>query len=234
MSHGSDPSSYLPPAAAVPVLDPCPNAEPHTPAEEAAHWITHGLGAVFSLVGLACLVGWAARTGDGLRLATVIVYGASLAILYLASTLFHALPVCRAKHWLRVCDHVAIYGLIAGTYTPFLLVMVRGGLGWTLFGILWGLAVIGTVFKVFFVHRFDLASTLLYLAMGWIGLAAAGPMFNALPGGALAWIFAGGAAYTVGVIFYLWQRLPFNHAVWHLFVLAGSACHFVAIAAYVI
>jgi hemolysin III len=211
-------------------------SEPHleTPREETLSSLTHGIGAVASLAAISILIVLAALHGGPRHIVTICIYGASLMLVYFASTCYHACRRERLKHWLRVIDHVGIYCLIAGTYTPFLLVSIRGGWGWSLFAILWSLALIGTVFKLFFVNRFDLVSTLVYIAMGWIGVVAAQPFFARLPGGALAWIFAGGIVYTLGVIFYFWDRLPFNHAIWHLFVLGGSACHFFAIAFYVV
>jgi hemolysin III len=209
---------------------------PHreTPSEELASTVTHGIGLVCAIAGLSTLVAMATAHGDPRRIVTFAVYGATLILTYFASTCFHCAKHPRVKHWLKVLDHASIYALIAGTYTPFLLVMVRGKWGWTLFGILWGMTLLGTLLKVFFVHRFELLSTAVYVAMGWIGLVAARPFFEALPGGALMWLFAGGVAYTGGVIFFLWDRLPYNHAIWHLFTMAGSACHFLAILFYVL
>jgi len=209
---------------------------PETPREEFVSCLTHGVGALLACGALAALVTLAALYGDARRVVAVAIYGATLVTLYLASTLYHACAAdCRptAKRRLQLFDHISIYALIAGTYTPFLLVLIRGGWGWSLFGVLWGLAVAGTCFKLFFGSRYDLVSTLVYVAMGWSGLLAAGPLLSHLPGGAIAWILAGGVAYTAGVAFYLWDRLPFNHALWHCFVLAGSVCHFIAVASYV-
>jgi hemolysin III len=212
--------------------DTLPHCE--TPVEEKLSSITHGIGAILSIVALAILVTLASLHGGMRHVITVSVYGGSMLLLYLASTCYHACRGGRAKHWLKVADHIAIYCMIAGTYTPFLLVSVRGAWGWSLFGVLWGLTLLGAVMKLFFVHRFDFISTMIYLAMGWIGVIAAKPFLEHLPGGAVAWMVAGGLSYTVGVIFYLWDRLPFNHAIWHLFVLAGSACHFFCILFYVV
>ena len=210
---------------------------PETPREEFLSFVTHGVGAVLSLGALVALITLAALYGDARRIVAVAVYGATLVTLYLASTCYHACAADRrplAKRRLQLVDHISIYALIAGSYTPFLLVLVRGGWGWSLFGVLWGLAAAGTLFKLVFGNRYDVVSALVYVAMGWSGLLAAGPLLSHLPGGAIAWIFAGGFAYTAGVVFYLWDHLPFNHAVWHCFVLAGSACHFIAIATYVV
>jgi hemolysin III len=216
-----------------------PQLEEHTetPAEERLACVTHGVGAVFALGGLAALITFAAIRGDARRLVAVSIYGASLLVLYLVSTLYHACDREQStdrKLRLKVLDHVSIYFLIAGTYTPFLVVMIRGAWGWSLLGVLWAMALAGTVFKLYFTGRYNGASTLLYVVMGWIGIVAAGPLFERVPGGAIAWIFAGGLAYTAGVVFYLWDSLPFNHVVWHCFVLCGSLCHFLAILIYVV
>lgn len=211
-------------------------ASPHlqSPVEETLNCLTHGVGAVLSIVALAVLVTLASLHGGARHVVTVSIYGCAMLLLYLASTCYHACRDRRAKHWLKVADHIAIYCLIAGTYTPFLLVSVRGAWGWSLFGVLWGLTLVGAILKLFFVHRFEFASTMIYLAMGWIGVIGARPLLHHLPQGAVEWIVAGGMAYTVGVIFFLWNRLPFNHAIWHLFVMAGSACHFFGILLYVV
>lgn len=202
--------------------------------EERWNCVTHGLGAALSVAALSVLVTLASQHGEARHIVTVAVYGASLVLMYLASTFYHAMPPGRAKHWLKVLDHVSIYCLIAGTYTPFLVVLIGGAWGWSLFGVIWGLALAGTVFKLFFVGRYDFVSTMVYVGMGWLVLVGVRPFLMHLPTGALIWLLAGGVAYTGGVVFYLWDHLPFNHAIWHLFVLAGSACHFVAVAGYVL
>jgi hemolysin III len=218
------------------VPSPPSQSLPHceTPTEEKLSSITHGIGAVLSIAALAVLVTLTSLHGDSRHVVTVTIYGSAMLLLYLASTCYHACRAQRAKHWLKVADHIAIYCLIAGTYTPFLLVSVRGAWGWSLFCILWSLTFVGAILKLFFVHRFALASTMIYLAMGWIGVIAARPFLQHLPVGAIELMVAGGLAYTVGVIFYLWDRLPFNHAIWHLFVMAGSACHFFGVLYYVV
>ncbi|HLA63462.1 MAG TPA: hemolysin III family protein [Rhodothermales bacterium] len=197
--------------------------------EEAASALTHGLGVLASVAGTAVLVGLATLHGDGRQLAGAVVFGLSLLALYTASTLYHAVRRELAKARLQIVDHCAIYVLIAGTYTPFTLGPLHGGWGWSLFGVIWGLALAGIVFKLFFTGRFTRLSTALYVAMGWLVLVAAGPLVRAVPIETLAWLFAGGVAYTAGTFFYLSRRVPFGHAVWHLFVLGGSACHFVAV-----
>jgi hemolysin III len=204
-------------------MDPAPH-----PLEERWNALTHGLGAAFALVGAVVLVALAALRGDGGRLAAAIVFGVALVLLYVASTLYHAIAHARAKARLKVFDHCAIYGLIAGSYTPFALVGLRDHGGAWLLATVWTLALLGVVFKWFFTGRFKLASTLLYLAMGWLALVVARPMVAVLPTATLAWLLAGGLAYSAGTVFYL-SRRPFAHAVWHGFVLAGSVCHYVAV-----
>ena len=158
----------------------------------------------------------------------------TLILLYSASTLYHSVQKPQIKSICKVLDHSCIYLLIAGTYTPFLLVTLRGVLGWTMFGVIWFLAVSGVVLKIFFVHRFKIISTIAYVLMGWIIIFAIKPLIDSLPTGGIVWLIAGGLAYTLGVVFYAWKKLPFNHAIWHLFVLAGSICHFFAVIFYVL
>ena len=199
---------------------------------EPVNGVSHLLGLVLAASGTLLLLSLARGTA---QLTAFSIYGATLVLLYSASTLYHSLPLSeRPLRALRTLDHIAIYFLIAGTYTPILLVLIRGPWGWSLLGVLWAMAIAGTLFKLHFTGRYDVVSTLLYIVMGWIGLVAAGPAFERIPGGALAWIFAGGIAYTAGVVFYLWDHLPFNHAVWHCFVLCGSVCHFLAVLIYVV
>lgn len=197
--------------------------------EELANALTHGIGAVAALAAGTVLIMLAALRGDGWQLAGAIVFGASLLLLYLASTLYHAIPHPAAKRRLKVFDHCAIFVLIAGTYTPFTLVGLRGAWGWSLLGSVWALAAAGIVFKLFFVGRFRALSTAIYVAMGWVALVAIEPMLQRLSAATLAWLLAGGIAYTAGTAFYHNRRLPYAHAVWHLFVLTGSVCHFAAV-----
>jgi hemolysin III len=201
----------------------------YTRSEEIANSLTHGAGLVLSVAGLSVLVTLAALRGDAWTVVGGAVFGASLVVLYGASTLYHALRARRWKRVLRVFDHAAIFLLIAGTYTPFTLANLRGPWGWSLFGVVWALAAAGVVLKAFFTGRFGILSTLIYLFMGWLVLLAIRPLVGALPHGSLVLLFAGGAAYTAGTLFYCWKRLPYHHAVWHLFVLAGSSCHFFAV-----
>lgn len=206
---------------------------PH-PREELANALTHGLGATAALAGGAVLVTLTAIHGDGWRLAGAIVFGMALLLLYIASTLYHAISHPVAKGRLKVFDHCAIYVLIAGTYTPFTLVGLRGPTGWWLFGTIWALALLGVVFKLFYTGRFKRLSTLIYVAMGWLVLVAARPMFHALDAAALAWLLAGGVAYTLGTVFYLRPQLRYSHAIWHGFVIAGSVCHYTAVMLHVL
>ena len=196
-------------------------------SEEVASAVTHGLGVLGSVGAGAVLLTLAAGTGDVWTIVGASVFVGTLVLLYSASTLYHAIPFERARLHLRTFDHCAIFALIAGTYTPFLLGGLRGPWGWSLFGVIWGLAVAGIVFKLFFTGRFKRASTLVYVAMGWLVVVAIGPMREALPTATLAWLVAGGLAYTAGTVFYL-SRRRFAHAVWHGFVLAGSTCHLAA------
>ncbi len=199
--------------------------------EEIANSISHGAGFLAALIALPVLLigavphGAAAVLGAG-------VFAATMALLYLTSTLYHALTPNRGKHVFQILDHVAIYLLIAGTYTPFTLGILRGPWGWTLFGLIWSLAVIGIVLKSVGGVRHPRLSTGLYVAMGWLILAAAKPLWHALPGWGLFWLAAGGVAYTAGVGFYAARRMRYAHFVWHLFVLAGTACHFIAVLRY--
>ena len=206
----------------------------YTVLEEILNASTHGIGVGLSIAGLVWLILRAVGVGDALSIVSVVVFGTSLLLLYLASTLYHAIPISRVKRVFRVFDHCAIYLLIAGTYTPFLLVSMRGPLGWTLFGILWGIACVGCSFKAFFTGRFDRISTAMYVAMGWIVLVAIKPAITYVPLGALVMMAIGGLAYTFGVFFYTNNRIPFNHAIWHCFVMAGSAIHFFAVIIYVL
>ncbi len=205
---------------------------PQSRREELANALTHGTGLAASLVGLPTLVLVAVNGGGARQIVACSVFAATLVILYAASTLYHALPPSRAKRVLRVVDHSAIYLLIAGSYTPFTLGVLSGAWGWTLFGVIWGLAAFGILYKTLLGFRFPRLSILLYVGMGWLAVLAIGPLTEALPAGGLVWLIAGGLCYTVGVPFYLRDRLRYRHAVWHLFVLAGSACHYAAVLQY--
>lgn len=198
--------------------------------EEIANSITGGIGLLLSVAGLSVLVVFASLYGTAWHVVSVSIYGATLVLLYGATTLYHSIPHPTAKRILRVIDHVSIYLLIAGTYTPFALVTLRGGWGWTLFGLAWGLCFFGILFKVVFATRYDFISTALYVAMGWLVLIAIKPVMAALPGEGLVMLLIGGLSYTFGVVFYLLDhRIPFFHALWHLFVLGGSIMHWFAV-----
>ncbi|HEY0975440.1 MAG TPA: hemolysin III family protein [Solimonas sp.] len=206
----------------------------YTLGEEVAHAITHGLGVVLSIAGLAVLVARASLYGDAWHIVAVSIFGATLVLMYTASTLYHSIPLPRAKHVLRVIDHSLIYFLIAGTYTPFTLVTLRGPWGWSLFGLTWGLAIAGVIFKIFATGRFEKVSLAIYLGMGWCAIAAIQPLLQNLEPGGLALMLAGGLSYSGGVAFYVWRRLRYHHAIWHLFVLIGSVLHYFAILFYVV
>lgn len=201
----------------------------YTLGEEIANSITHGIGALLSIPGLVVLVLFASWYGGVWEIVSFSIYGTTLFLLYLASTLYHSFQRPQIKRILRIVDHSSIYLLIAGTYTPFLIVAIRGTLGWTMLVVVWGLAVLGIAFKALFIHRFQVLSTLAYVGMGWLCVVAWNEMVTNLPPQSLMLLGLGGASYTIGVIFYAWQKMPYNHAVWHLFVLGGSACHYFAI-----
>ncbi|GAB4147387.1 MAG: hemolysin III family protein [Candidatus Promineifilaceae bacterium] len=202
--------------------------------EEFLNSVTHGIGVLLSLVGLAVLVIMAAAHGDGWRTLSFAIYGASLLLLYVASTLYHSVAHLPAKRILRILDHAAIYVLIAGTYTPFLLVTMRGPLGWTLFAVVWGMAIAGIVYKALAIHRYENLSTVLYVVMGWLGVLGFRQMAVGIGSDGIAWLLAGGLTYTLGVLFFAFPKVPYNHAIWHLFVLGGSACHYLVMLRYVL
>ena len=211
-----------------------PAHRPQTLAEEVANSVSHGLGFVMALAGAPILIVAATQRGTLSDVIAVSVFAAAMALMYLSSTIYHALPQGQAKRVFQVLDHSAIYLLIAGTYTPFTLGVLQGGWGWTLFGLVWGLAAFGVLVKAFAGIRWHALSTALYVGMGWLALIAAKPLWESLPLAGLAWLLAGGIAYTGGVYFYAKKTLRFGHFVWHLFVVAGTACHFVAVWKYAI
>jgi len=195
-----------------------------------ANTLTPAVGGVLSLPGLVVLVSHAVSNGNGWHIVGCTIYGASLVISYTLFTLYHVFKF--HERWgtlFKILDHSSIYLLIAGTYTPLTLVYLRGNWGWTLFSAVWGLTVLGVLFKIFFVHRFKILAPLIYLFMGWLLVSAIQPVVELIPGPGLKLILAGGLFYSSGLIFYSWKRLPFHHAIWHLFVLAGSVCHHFAI-----
>jgi hemolysin III len=202
--------------------------------EEKLNAITHGIGALLALVGLVILSVSAGLRGNIWHVVSFNIFGASLFLLYLFSTLYHSFTNAEVKYVFKIFDHAAIFLLIAGTYTPFALVLLHGVLGWTVFGVIWGLALCGVIFTIFFVGRFKVLSTMCYIAMGWFIVLLIKPLMAALSVAGLSWLIAGGLFYTVGTVFYLYRRMPYNHTVWHLFVLAGSASHFVTVLRYVL
>jgi len=202
---------------------------PQSRREELVNALTHGSGLAASLVGLPLLVWVSSSRGDIRQIVACSIFATSLVVLYTASTLYHALPTSRAKHVFRVIDHVAIYLLIAGSYTPFTLGVLRGAWGWTLLGLVWAAAAVGIMHKTLLGFRFPRLSILMYLGMGWLAVVAIGPLARALPPAGLAWLVAGGLCYTAGVVFYVRDHLPYRHAFWHLFVVAGSGCHYAAV-----
>jgi len=201
----------------------------YTLGEEIFNGITHGVGALFSIVALVILVALASIKGDVWRIVSFSIYGFTLFFLYVSSTLYHSIFHEKAKRVLRVLDHVSIYLLIAGSYTPITLIAMRGVWGWTIFSIVWALAITGIILKIVGMKKFKIISLLLYLFMGWLIIIAFKPMTAMIPEGLFAWLLAGGLIYTIGVIFYIWRRLPFSHGIWHLFVLGGSTVHFLGI-----
>ena len=200
-----------------------------SPGEELANSVSHGVGLLAAIAATPVLMLSAVRHGDAARIAGAGVFAAAMVLLYLASTLYHALPWNRAKRVFQVLDHAAIFLMIAGTYTPFTLGVLRGAWGWTLFGLVWGLALAGVVLTAAGGVRYPKLTTSLYLAMGWLILVAVKPLWLRMPPEGLFWLLAGGIAYTVGVVFYAAKRLRYGHFVWHLFVIAGTACHFNAV-----
>lgn len=203
-----------------------------TIGEEIFHSITHGIGSGLSIAGLTLLLVLAILFGDVYQIVSFSIFGASLVLLYLSSTLYHGFQQPRVKHIFKIFDHVSIYLLIAGTYTPFLLIGLGGSTGWTMLFIVWGIALFGIVFKVLFIERFQVLSVVTYLLMGWLCVFVFREMVASIPLGAIIWLAIGGLFYTVGVIFYALQKIPYMHAVWHFFVLGGSICHFFAVLLY--
>jgi hemolysin III len=208
--------------------------QPHYPLGDIlANAITHGIGALLAIAGAVYLIVAASR-GSVWQVVSCSVFAATLVLVYLCSTLYHSLVRTRARHVFHILDHSSIYLLIAGTYTPFTLVTLRGPLGWTLFGVVWSLAIAGVIFKSFAVDRFEVASAVVYLAQGWFVVIAVVPLVHALGWHGVLWLGVGGAAYTLGIIFFALDRLRYFHALWHLFVLAGSISHYFGILFYVL
>jgi len=206
-----------------------------TKTEEVANAITHSIGVALSIAGLSILVVFASIKGDPWKIVSFSVYGTTLVVLYAASALYHSIKSISAKRFFQIVDHASIYLLIAGTYTPFVLVTMRGGWGWSIFGVIWGLAITGIVVKVTMGTGGDKISTIIYLAMGWLIIIAFHKIVNVLPLMGILCLIIGGLSYSLGTIFFLLDaKLPFNHSIWHLFVLGGSITHFFGILFYVL
>jgi hemolysin III len=210
------------------------NIENYTLGEEIANAVTHGIGVLMAIAGLVLLIVFSSIYGNSWYVVSLTIYGSALVILYTMSTIYHSLPRGKAKDIFEILDHSSIYLLIAGTYTPFELITLRGTIGWVFFGITWGMAIVGILFKIFFVKKFVILSTLIYIAMGWMIVFAIKPLFYALPLNGMIFLATGGVLYTAGTVFYIKRKMKYHHAVWHLFVLGGSAMHFFAILFYVL
>jgi len=206
----------------------------YSEAEELANRLTHGTAALLSLVGLVVLVTAASRTGDPYRIVSSAVFCSVLSIFYIISTLYHTVRSPRVRYIFRVLDHAGIFLVIAASYTPFTLVSMREGNGWALFGVVWGLATAGAVFKSFMTHRLAFLAPVLYIALGWLIVVDLEGLLTMVPIKGVLWLFAGGLCYTVGIVFYAIDWIPYNHAIWHLFVIAGSLCHYLSILWYVV
>jgi hemolysin III len=200
--------------------------------EEIANSVTHGIGTALSVAALVLLVVFAIQNRDTWQIVSFSIYGTSLIVLYLASTLYHAFTNEKVKNFFQIMDHSCIFLLIAGTYTPPTLIAMRGSWGWTLFTVIWALAVGGLIFEAMNIGKYKIISVIIYVTMGWLALAAIKPMLAALPPGLFKWIIIGGLFYTSGIIFYACKKIPYNHAIWHLFVLGGSITHFFGILYY--
>lgn len=210
------------------------NTHTYPRREEVANAITHGIGALLSVAALVLLIVFSSIKGTAWHVVSFTIYGVSMLLLYTSSTLVHSFKEGKLKDLFEIFDHSSIYIYIAGTYTPFMLVAVRGPLGWSLFGIVWGIALFGVLFKAFFTKRFLFMSTIFYVVMGWLIVIAWGPLTAAIPSTGITLLVAGGIMYTLGTVFYVWRAFPFHHAVWHLFVLGGSVTHFFAILLYLL
>ena len=206
----------------------------YSPLEEMTNIISHAVGLVLSTVALLLMLIRAGESGDTLHIVSAAIFGASLIALYAASTLYHGAKDPNVRARLRINDHATIYILIAGTYTPFTLVTLNGWVGWTVFGVSWGMALAGVILKLLFTGKYNALSTLMYVVMGWIIIFAIKPVYNNLPLEGFLWLVAGGMSYTIGAIIYSIKKIKFNHAIFHMFVLVGSACHFVSVFYYVL
>lgn len=210
------------------------NTHTYPRREEIANAITHGIGAALSVAALVLLIVFSSLEGTVWHVVSFTIYGSTMLLLYMSSTLVHSFKEGKAKDVFEFLDHSSIYLFIAGTYTPFLLVAIRGSLGWSLFGIIWGIAIFGCIFKAFFVKKFLFMSTVFYIAMGWLIVIAWNPLTAVVAPEGINLLVGGGLLYTLGTIFYVWRGFPFHHAIWHLFVLAGSVLHFFAVLFYLL
>ena len=206
-----------------------PNPPKYKLGEEIAHSVTHGVGIIFAIAALVVLTAYTGSSGSARHVVGCGIFGATLVFLYMASTLYHTIHSPHAKTVLRVLDHSAIFLLIAGTYTPFTLVNLHGPWGWSLFGLIWGLAILGIALQFSLLRRYPFLRVVLYVAMGWLAILAIKPLALSVPPVGLMLLIAGGVAYTAGITFYVWHRLPYHHAIWHVFVLAGSVFHFFSV-----
>ncbi len=205
------------------------NTHTYSRKEEVANAITHGIGVVLSIAALVLLIVLSSEKGTAWHVVSFSIYGATMLLLYLNSTLVHSLRDGKAKDLFEFFDHSSIYLFIAGSYTPYLLIAIRGTLGWSLFGIIWGMAVLGVLFKAFFVKKFLFMSTIFYIIMGWLMMIAWSPLSHVVAAGGMHLLLIGGLLYTLGTIFYVWRAFPYHHAIWHVFVLAGSVVHFLSL-----
>lgn len=210
------------------------NTHTYPRREEIANAITHGIGAALSVAALVLLIVFSSLEGTVWHVVSFTIYGTTMLLLYLNSTLVHSFKEGKAKDVFEFLDHSSIYLFIAGTYTPFLLVAIRGTLGWSLFGVIWGIALFGCIFKAFFVKRFLFMSTVFYIAMGWLIVIAWNLLTAVIAPQGINLLVGGGLLYTIGTIFYVWRGFPFHHAIWHLFVLAGTVLHFFAVLIYLL
>jgi len=206
----------------------------YEPKEEKLNIISHAIGFFLSVIALILLVVYSSKYGSNLHIVSLSIYGASLIVLYAASTFYHYVQSPKLRHRLNIFDHASIYVLIAGTYTPFTLVVLDGWIGWTIFGLSWGLAITGIILKLFYTGKYDKLSTFAYVLLGWLIIFAIKPLINSFPIEGLIWLLGGGIAYTLGAILYSLKKIKYNHAIFHIFVLIGSFCHFIAVFFYVL
>ena len=210
------------------------NNERFTAGEEIANSVIHGIGALFSIAALAVLTVSSAQHGSAWHIVSFVIFGSSMVLLYTFSAVYHGLTNRRAKEVFEFLDHAGVFLLIAGTYTPFALVVLHGRVGWTIFGVIWGLFAAGIIYKAFFLKKAVIFSTLLYVCMGWVIVLAFKPLLQSLAGQGVFWLVLGGVLYTAGTVFYVRRRMRYHHALWHLFVLAGTGCHFICVLFYVL